>query len=195
MFRLCVTMLLLLGLLDPIFLLQIGWKFGFPTALGILILPGILGGRLARLQGYQCLQRVQGILGKGGTPSIEMLEGALLLATGLLLIYPGPLTTLAGVFLLIPFLRRLLARILIAGWKRSGTYEVRTDEEEHVVGGASIGIEDAPIGTGVGSAPNSGRRLGEIGPDGLKVVEGEDLGSEPISPDERPQLPSRENEE
>ena len=52
--------------------------------------------------------RVRDMVDRGETPALEVLDGALLLIAGLMLILPGFLTDALGFLLLIPPLRRLL---------------------------------------------------------------------------------------
>ena len=52
--------------------------------------------------------RVRDMVDQGETPALEVLDGALLLIAGLMLILPGFLTDALGFLLLIPPLRRLL---------------------------------------------------------------------------------------
>ncbi len=95
-------------------LLQMGSFLGpMPTFLFVLG-TGILGAWLAKREGFAVLRQLQQDLGKGLPPATRLVEGALVLAGGMLLITPGVLTDLTGILLLMPPVRRSLAPRLVA---------------------------------------------------------------------------------
>jgi len=87
---------------------------GLAQTLGLLLASGIVGFWLAKWQGWRTLQRIRSELGAGRLPSAAMLDGAMILAAGLLLITPGLLTDVAGFLLLLPPVRFALRRVV--GW-------------------------------------------------------------------------------
>ena len=92
---------------------HIGWLAAF-----LLIFFVSMGGAyLVRRQGALALVRMQGALARNESPDAELLDGAFIFAAGLLLFLPGFLTDLAGIALLIPSLRKILAPWLLAHLK------------------------------------------------------------------------------
>lgn len=90
-------------------LLQLGAWMG-PTATFLLILgTGLLGAWLAKREGLRVLRDLSGELQRGLPPGDRMMEGALVVVGGLLLITPGVLTDLTGFLLIFPATRRWLA--------------------------------------------------------------------------------------
>lgn len=114
--------LLLLFLLVPLteiyFLIVVGGWIGALPTIALVVLTALIGATLARHQGLVTLQRVQASMARGELPAIEMLEGALLLVGGLLLLTPGFFTDAAGFVCLFPWTRRALA---LWGLKRMTT--------------------------------------------------------------------------
>ncbi len=111
--------LLLLGipLIELYFLIRVGAEIGaFPTIF-LTIFTALLGGWMVRTQGFSTLMRVRKSMNRGEIPAFEMMEGAVLLISGFLLLLPGFITDGVGFLLLIPSLRRWL---LTAGLKRAG---------------------------------------------------------------------------
>jgi UPF0716 protein FxsA len=111
--------LLLLGipLIELYFLIQVGAQIGaFPTIF-LTVFTALLGGWMVRKQGFSTLLRVQQSMHQGEIPAFEMMEGAVLLICGFLLLLPGFVTDAVGFLLLIPVLRRWL---LTAGLRRAG---------------------------------------------------------------------------
>jgi UPF0716 protein FxsA len=93
-------------------LIQIGKAIGgLETIIGVILI-GAAGAALAKKQGFAVLRAIQRSMSEGRMPGRELLEGALVLAGGLLLITPGVFTDVAGVLLLLPPIRRLVAGLL-----------------------------------------------------------------------------------
>jgi len=106
------TVLLLVFLTVPLIeiylLIKVGGVIGaWPTVL-LVVLTAVVGAFLIRLQGLSTLQRVQLAMMRGEVPALEMLEGAVLVICGALLLTPGFFTDTLGFLLLIPSLRRWL---------------------------------------------------------------------------------------
>lgn len=105
-----VFLLLFVGipLIELYFLIQVGSEIGALPTIGLSIFTALLGGALVRIQGFSVLMRVRDAMGRSQVPALEMLDGALLLVAGLVLLLPGFFTDIVGFLLLIPILRRLL---------------------------------------------------------------------------------------
>lgn len=114
--------LLVLFILTPIIelslLLEIGKRIGTLPTLGIIVLTGILGAYLVRGQGFMILKRIQNELEKGTLPGDSLMEGAIILAGGILLLTPGLITDALGFISLIPPGRMVIKRFLL-NWLRS----------------------------------------------------------------------------
>ena len=83
-----------------------GWK----VSVGLVLLTGATGAWLVRHQGWKALRKVQTELRAGQLPGDAIVDGALVVVAGLLLLTPGLLTDLVGIGLLIPFTRALVKR-------------------------------------------------------------------------------------
>ena len=95
-------------------LIEIGSQLGALPTLGIVLGTGFLGAYLARLEGLNTLLRVREAALEGRSPTDDLLDGALIVAAGLVLITPGFLTDLTGFLLLFP-----LTRYPIREWLKS----------------------------------------------------------------------------
>lgn len=114
---------LLLGILDLYLLYQIGCALGVWAVLGILILPAYFGLRAVMRQGMRCLSRIGEEMASGRNPSRKVAEAPVILVSGILLLMPGPLSTLLGLLLMIPGVRRLVAGRFLLGLKKAGVVE------------------------------------------------------------------------
>jgi len=99
-------------------LIEVGARIGAFSTIALSVFTAVLGGWLVRLQGFAVLYRVQGAMARGEVPALELLEGAMLLLTGLALLLPGFITDAVGFALLIPPLRRAL---ILWYLRRNGT--------------------------------------------------------------------------
>ena len=88
-------------------LIKIGQIWGLRNTLLLVILTGILGVFLLKIQGISILRRINDELGQGIIPSNALFDGLFIFCGGLLLITPGVLTDLLGLLLLLPFTRKL----------------------------------------------------------------------------------------
>lgn len=103
-------LLLFIGvpLLEMAILIKLGEMIGFWPTIGLVVITGIIGAFLARMQGLLTLTRIQHELAEGRVPANEMLDGLLILIGGAVLLTPGLLTDLFGFSLLLPVVRRWL---------------------------------------------------------------------------------------
>ena len=90
-------------------LLQIGSVLGPTPTFVMLLLTGIVGAWLAKREGLAVLAKLGQELQGGLPPGERVMEGALVVVGGLLLVTPGVITDVAGVFLILPPTRRWLA--------------------------------------------------------------------------------------
>ncbi|MCU7843649.1 MAG: FxsA family protein [Candidatus Thiodiazotropha sp. (ex Monitilora ramsayi)] len=99
------------------FLIKVGSQIGaFPTIF-LTIFTALVGGLMVRIQGFSTLMRVREMTQRNEMPAIEVMEGAVLLVCGLLLLLPGFITDVVGFVFLVPPIRRWL---LTAGLQGSG---------------------------------------------------------------------------
>jgi len=78
------------------------------ATLALVILTGMAGASLAKIQGLKVITAIQTDLARGQMPTDHLISGLLVLAGALLLVTPGMLTDAAGLLLMIPGNRRLL---------------------------------------------------------------------------------------
>lgn len=111
--------LLILFTLVPIVelyvLLEAGRQIGVGATIGMIFLTGIAGAYLARSQGFNLINRIQADLNQGRVPADQIMDGAIILAGGLLLLTPGFCTDLFGFCLLTPVTRQYI-KIWLSKW-------------------------------------------------------------------------------
>ncbi len=102
-------------------LVQVGSRIGLMPTLGLIVLTGFVGATLARWQGLSILSKIQNELRSGRPPALEMLEGAMIVIGGIVLLTPGILTDLFGFSMLIPRIRKSLAKKIQNNFSKSFT--------------------------------------------------------------------------
>jgi len=108
MFGYLVLLFTLVPAVELMLLIEIGGSIGAGNTILIIILTGVLGAYLARLQGFLLFQKIQSNLNQGIMPTNEMLDGLMILVGGIVLLTPGFITDLFGFLLLIPWTRSLV---------------------------------------------------------------------------------------
>lgn len=102
-----LTAFFLLGVLELVVIIEVGSRIGALATLASLLVLSLAGAGLARHEGIRMLRRAAMESRAGRVPGDPLLDGAIILAAGLLLLFPGYLTDAAGLLLLVPPLRRL----------------------------------------------------------------------------------------
>jgi UPF0716 protein FxsA len=94
-------------------IIQVGQAIGVWWTIGLLIADSILGSVLMRSQGRAAWRRFNTTVQAGRVPHREVLDGALVIFGGALLLTPGFITDVFGLVLLIPPTRILVRRLLM----------------------------------------------------------------------------------
>lgn len=128
MFIRLLILVTLLPVLEIWVLIESGRAIGAWPTVALVILTGIAGSWLMRQQGVELLGKIQREMAAGRVPAGALLDGALVLAGGLLLLTPGFCTDLAGFTMLVPVTRRFWRGWLtawLAGLAASGRLTIR----------------------------------------------------------------------
>jgi UPF0716 protein FxsA len=118
MFGLLALLFLVVPLVELAVIIQVGQWLGVADTIALLILMSAAGAWLAKREGMAVLRRIQQQLERQRMPGAELLDAGLILLAGALLLTPGFLSDVLGLFLLLPpvrvavrrGLRRYLAR-------------------------------------------------------------------------------------
>ncbi|MDT3700476.1 MAG: FxsA family protein [Thermincola sp.] len=116
-------LLIAIPVTEIIIYVQLGKLIGVPLTLLLVFGTGIAGVILARRQGVNTLTRARSEVAQGRVPGNHLLDGLLIFFGALLLVTPGLLTDLLGLFLLIPYTRfiaREFLKVKIRKWINSG---------------------------------------------------------------------------
>ncbi|MDY0093590.1 MAG: FxsA family protein [Candidatus Vecturithrix sp.] len=98
--------------LEIYILITVGSIIGAFNTLLLIILTGVTGAYLAKLEGMRTVLKIQANLQQGVMPAEELIDALIILAAGLALLTPGFLTDITGLLLLIPQVRFYVKRWL-----------------------------------------------------------------------------------
>ncbi len=94
-------------------IIQIGQAIGVLPTIALLILDSVLGAALMRAQGRSAWMRLQRALAEGRVPGREVIDGALVIFGGALLLTPGFMSDFLGLMLLLPPTRAIVRKVLV----------------------------------------------------------------------------------
>lgn len=112
-----VTELFFILQMHRFFAASFGANFAVWLTFGVIILTGIVGAYLTRREGRDTWQKLQTKLQKNEAPTVELIEGAMILVGGVLLMTPGYLTDLLGFSLVLPQSRTFLRKKFAKGFQ------------------------------------------------------------------------------
>jgi UPF0716 protein FxsA len=97
-----IGVLLLVPLLDVMLLVVLATRLGPAVTVALVVLTAFIGLLLVRAEGRHTLGRLQAKVAEGTPPTDELLDGALLLIAGALMLTPGLVTDLVGLLFVLP---------------------------------------------------------------------------------------------
>ena len=140
MFGRMLLLFVFLPMVELYLLIMLGSRIGAMPTIGLIVFTGVLGATLARQQGLSVLSKIQREMASGNPPTQELVEGALIVVGGIVLLTPGIITDLFGFSLLVPPIRKALCKALTQSFtKRVG----KTTGFAHFSGGPSSFRKDA----------------------------------------------------
>jgi UPF0716 protein FxsA len=121
---LLVLLFIVVPIVELFVIIQVGEAIGVLPTIALLIADSVLGSMLMRSQGRAAWRRFNAALAEGRIPHREVLDGALVIFGGALLLTPGFLSDVLGLVLLLPptralvrgvIARRFLPRVIASG--------------------------------------------------------------------------------
>jgi UPF0716 protein FxsA len=130
-------------------IIQVGQAIGVWWTIGLLLVDSLIGSWLMRHQGRASWRRFNAALQEGRVPTREVLDGALVIFGGALLLTPGFITDILGLVLLVPPSRALVRAVLarrLANRMIVSAGRVRTrPPSDYDVEGTAVDIEQDHI--------------------------------------------------
>ena len=113
-FTVLAVALLVVPLLEILAIIQVGRVIGGWQTVALLLLLSTLGAWLVRREGSRTWDALRTALATGRMPAAQLVDAALVLVGGVLLLAPGFLSDLVGFFFILPVTRPITGRWLQA---------------------------------------------------------------------------------
>lgn len=106
---------------------MVGRAVGLWATLGLVIASALLGVVLLRSQGMHMLRKISTESREGRDPGRSLIDGAMLVVAGILLLLPGFASDIVGLALFLPFVRNFIwsligRRVVVMRSPRGATY-------------------------------------------------------------------------
>ena len=131
--------------------IQVGGALGLLPTLAIVVLTAVIGTYLVRSQGLAEIARLQRSFKELSDPTEPLAHGAMILASGLLLLTPGFFTDGVGFALLMPPVRSALlsylrARVSVQGFQYGQAPQQQRRAEDEIIDITPTESRDVPSG-------------------------------------------------
>ena len=93
-------------------IIQVGQVIGAWWTIAVLLAVSVAGAWLVKREGRATWARFRDAIGTGRMPAVEVVDGALVLIGGTLLLTPGFLSDIAGILLVLPPSRAVVNRLV-----------------------------------------------------------------------------------
>lgn len=113
LFGYLLLLLLTVPVLEFFLILKLNGLIGFPLTIGFMLLTGLIGYTLAKVQGIQVIHKIHSEINQGHMPADSMVDGVIILIAAAVLVTPGYLTDIFGFLLLTPKFREQLKKWLM----------------------------------------------------------------------------------
>lgn len=134
---LLVVAFVVVPLVELYVIVQVGQEIGVLPTLGLMLVVSFLGAWLVKREGAKAWRAFRTALEAGRAPAREVLDGALILVAGTLLLTPGFVSDVVGLFLLLPPTRAVVRRLGV-GWVARRFVVVDVAGESRVVEGETV---------------------------------------------------------
>lgn len=118
---LLIALFVALPIVEIYVIIQVGQAIGALPTVALLVVESILGGWLVKREGRRAWQALRTTLTTGRLPGRELLDAALVLVGGTLLLTPGFVTDIFGFFFVLPVTRPLARRLVTSAVARRAT--------------------------------------------------------------------------
>ena len=113
MLALLVLVFVALPIAELYVLIQVAGGIGILNTIGLLIAVSVVGAWLSKREGLGVLRRIRFALDRYELPGREVVDGALILFAGALLMTPGFISDCLGILLLVPPTRAVVRGVVI----------------------------------------------------------------------------------
>jgi len=114
MARWLVVAFLLVPVVEIAVIVQVGQWIGVLPTVALLLIESLLGAWLVRREGRRAWDSLRGTVVSGQLPDVALVDAALIVVGGTLLLTPGFVTDIFGFACVLPFTRPAVRRLVMA---------------------------------------------------------------------------------
>lgn len=114
MTRWLVVAFLLVPVVEIAVIVQVGQWIGVLPTVALLVVESLLGAWLVRREGRRAWDALRGTVVSGQLPDVALVDAALVVVGGTLLLTPGFVTDIFGFACVLPFTRPAVRRLVMA---------------------------------------------------------------------------------
>ncbi|SBW09352.1 putative Phage T7 F exclusion suppressor FxsA [uncultured delta proteobacterium] len=146
-------LILLFPALELWVLIQVGKEIGALATVGLVIVSMFIGFGLLRLRGMHIAKTMQTELAAGRLPSGQIADTFCLMVAGWLFVFPGFVSDVLAVLLLIPGVRHILLSFAVAKMRRQGFQSQTVQFESSADGSGPVSWTCTTYGNAPGAEP------------------------------------------
>lgn len=103
-----LILFIVIPLIELFVLIKLGELWGAAPTIGLVIITGVAGAMLTKMQGLLIIRQIKDDMHAGQMPADKLVDGLLILIGGALLLTPGLLTDIVGFICIIPWTRIMI---------------------------------------------------------------------------------------
>jgi UPF0716 protein FxsA len=107
-----VGLFIVVPIVEIYVIIQVGQAIGAVPTVLLLVVESLLGAWIVRREGRRAWEALRDTVQAGTIPGTELIDAALVLIGGTLLLTPGFVTDVFGFFLVLPFTRPIARRLV-----------------------------------------------------------------------------------
>jgi len=107
-----ILLLTVVPLIELYLLVRLTQATNFAVTVAVILTTGVVGAILAKMEGLRVLRNVQKDMAEGRLPADGLIDGAMILVAGALLVTPGMLTDTVGFLFILPPSRALFRKMI-----------------------------------------------------------------------------------
>tara|TARA_B100000029_G_scaffold76776_1_gene68552 strand:+ start:4660 stop:5082 length:423 start_codon:yes stop_codon:yes gene_type:complete len=122
-----IFLIISIPVIEIYFLIKIGSEIGAFNTIGLIFLTAFLGIYYARYEGFRSLRSGLRQIISNELPLYEIISGAAIAFAALLLIIPGFITDIIGIFLIFPPTRKIIFKIFSKKYNQNNNKNNKND--------------------------------------------------------------------
>lgn len=96
----------------------LGNQIGVLPTLALIIITSVIGGIVMKKMGTESIRSIRTSISRGEAPGVAVIEGLLVMFGATLLLFPGFISDIFAILLIVPLTRKLFLPMIFAGLRK-----------------------------------------------------------------------------